>query len=58
MKAVNIIPTMETSFGIEDRYNIVSNKTNFILYKNVPQSLLEKIIKENEYKVINGEKHL
>lgn len=58
MKEVYIIPTIETSWGIEDKYNIKSNKTNLVLHESIPQNLLENIIKENEYKIIGGEKYL
>ena len=59
MYKVIITPTTETSWGIEDKYNIkLSDETNALLYENVPQKSLEGIIKNNKYEVVGGEKYL
>lgn len=58
MKKVIIIPTEETSWGIADRYDIKSDRNNVVLHEDVPQESLIGIVKDNNYKVIGGEKYL
>lgn len=58
MDKVIIIPTTETSWGIEDKYNIKSNDNTVFLYKDVPQKLLKCIIEGNNYQVISGSKYM
>lgn len=58
MNKVLIIPTEETSWGIADKYNIKTDKNNMILHEDVPQESLKSIVKDNNYKVVSGEKYL
>ena len=55
-KQISIDPTEETSWGLNDTYNIECNHT--ILYEDVPQKLLATIIANNNYTIISGEKYL
>lgn len=56
-KEVIIVPTVETSWEMADRYNII-NRENIILYEDLPSQILKSIIEDNNYKVISGEKYL
>ena len=58
MNEVLIVPTEETSWGIADRYDIKTDKNNMILHEDVSQKLLKSIVKDNNYKVVSGEKYL
>ena len=57
MNKISIIPTADTSFGIDDRYDI-KDVDGVILYENVKQSDLLEIVSSNKYSIISGEKYL
>ena len=58
MKKVFILPTPNTIFGIENKYDILNAKTREILQKGVFRSELEDVVRSNKYKVIAGKKYL
>lgn len=51
---VSIIPTAETSYGIDDKYYIKDINGN-ILHENIKQDNLIDIILSNNYSIISGE---
>ena len=58
MQEVIIVPTNETSWGVDDRYDIKSKDLKTVLHENVEHDSLESIIADNGYAVIGGEKYL
>lgn len=58
MQEVIIVPTNDTSWGVDDRYDIRSKDLKIVLHENVEYGSLEDIIADNDYKVIGGEKYL
>lgn len=52
---VYIVPTNETVFGIADEYIIKTVKENNVLKHGVKKKDLEKVIRENNYKVVEDE---
>lgn len=57
MNKVSIVETPETSYGIDNRYNIKDINGN-ILHENIKQSDLMNIIRSNNYSIISGEKYI
>ena len=54
---VKIIPTLETDYGLADEYNIYTSSC-LCLHENVKQNDLQRIIDENHYEVVAGNKWL
>lgn len=55
---VIIVPTNDTSWGVDDKYDIKSKDLKTVLHENVEHGSLENIIVDNDYKIIGGEKYL
>ena len=54
---INIVPTLETSYGISDEYNILDTNGH-ILHFNVKHEDLPSVIYDNNYMVVSGEKYI
>ena len=58
MTNVIIQPTIDTAFGIDDKYDIVNADTLNEIHMSINHSDLNGIIEVNDYKVTGGEKYL
>ena len=58
MRNVFIKPTMETSLGTDDKYDIVDIDTGDDIHMSIKKSDLKDIIEVNDYLVIDGSKYL
>ena len=54
---INIVPTLETSYGISDEYHITDMNNN-ILHFNVKHEDLPSVIYDNNYMVVSGEEYI
>lgn len=55
---VNIAPTIETVWGLDDCYNITCGICKKVLYEEIPCEELNIIIKNNKYNILTGQKYI
>jgi hypothetical protein len=55
---VSIVPTSETSFGVDDKYNIKNFDTNEVLLTDADLTTVKKFIEDNKVSVMHGNKYL
>lgn len=55
---LSIVPTSETSFGVDNRYNIKNFDTNEVLLTDVDLATVKKYIEDNNASVMDGNKYL
>lgn len=55
---VNVTPTIDTVWGVDDCYNITCSICKEMLYEEVPKDDLKDIIKNNNLIIQLGEKYV
>ena len=58
MIEVVIVPTIDTSYGIDDKYDIKTKDVKVVLKESLSHDELVDFIKKSDYKVVGGGKYL
>lgn len=55
---INIDPTIDTVWGLDNCYKISCSKCKKVLYDEIPSEELNRIIEHNNYIVVAGQKYV